>query len=508
MSAVGRTVVFRVDASNEIGSGHAMRCLALADVLKVSGSRCHFISRHMPEYLTAQLDKRGHAFTLLADSGVEPAGGLLHSAQLGTSQRADAEQTLRALSGERCDWLAVDHYALDAKWESVLRKVASRIMVIDDLADRVHDCDLLLDQTASVNAHVRYDGKVPEHCHRLIGVQYALLREEFNEMRGRIKERNGQVKRILIFMGGMDARGGTMYAIDALRKAGADGLRVDIVIGPQNPHLADIQRKCDQFGFSCYVQTHRIAELMASADLAIGAGGTATWERCCLGLPTLVLCVAENQRWLIDQTALLGLVYAPSIGSTDVDSIAEHLRALRTNPRLLRALSRNCLQAVDGHGTWRVARAMGSGTISIREANQTDAAQVLAWRNHPEIRAASNNAHVIEQSAHDKWYCAVLDDADRFLLLGEDDKGIVGVVRFDVRDGEAEVSIYLVPGRIGRGYGAGLLQAAEAWLSAKRPDVPVLKAQVLRDNPRSHGLFESCGYKKSSTLYVKRIEPI
>ena len=171
-------IAFRVDASTQIGTGHFMRCLTLADALKQHGAKIRFASRHMPEYLRDMLVVKGHEFMLLDSSPSDAiSDGLSHANWLGTSQHADAQDTVQALSGQTWDWLIVDHYALDARWESALRQTAKNIFVIDDIADRQHDCDVLLDQNLYADMDSRYTGKVPAHCQLLLGPRYALLRD-------------------------------------------------------------------------------------------------------------------------------------------------------------------------------------------------------------------------------------------------------------------------------------------------------------------------------------------
>ena len=177
-------IAFRVDASTQIGTGHFMRCLTLADALKQHGAKIRFASRHMPEYLRDMLVVKGHEFMLLDSSPSDAiSDGLSHANWLGTSQHADAQDTVQALSGQTWDWLIVDHYALDARWESALRQTAKNIFVIDDIADRQHDCDVLLDQNLYADMDSRYTGKVPAHCQLLLGPRYALLRDEFRQLR-------------------------------------------------------------------------------------------------------------------------------------------------------------------------------------------------------------------------------------------------------------------------------------------------------------------------------------
>jgi UDP-2,4-diacetamido-2,4,6-trideoxy-beta-L-altropyranose hydrolase len=502
-------IAFRVDASSQIGSGHIMRCVTLADALKQRGAHVRFIARHLPVHLRDILDERGHELALLNSiSNDEEPNDLPHAHWLGSSQHQDATDSIQALSVDTWDWLVIDHYALDARWERIMRGIAKRILVIDDLADRMHDCDVLLDQNFYEDMNTRYTSKVPAHCQLLLGPRYALLRNEFRQFREHVKPRTGTVKRVLIFWGGVDADNYTGLAIEALVNTGIPGLLVDVVIGAQHPCREQIETECVQQGFSCHVQTSRMAELMAAADLAIGAGGSASWERCSLGLPALAFPVANNQRRLVEEAALQGLLYAPLSRSGIAPSIELHLQALLDNPRLLQLISRRGLEAVDGLGVQRVLRAIRYSSIAIREATQADSENLLIWRNHSSIRAVSRNADPIEKSIHEAWLSAVLSDPDRVLLIGECQGEAIGVVRFDVHADEAEVSMYLVPGHQGEGFGSELLPAAEQWLAEYRSDVLSIKAEVLGRNQPSHRLFRTCGYQTRSALYTKKVHRV
>ena len=290
-------IAIRVDASSQIGTGHFMRCLTLADALKQRDTQIRFVCRHLPEHLRSMLVEKGHEFVMLDSTKNDmPLDELAHAQWLGVSQLQDAADSIQALSDEAWVWLIVDHYALDKRWESALRGITKKIMVIDDLADRQHDCDMLLDQNFYVDIDTRYIGKVPAHCHSLLGPRYALLREEFRLLHEQVEPRSGPVKRILVFFGGIDADNYTGRVIEALSDMNMLDIQVDVVIGAQHPCREQIKAVCVQQGFICHIQTNRMAELMASADLAIGAGGSATWERCAMGLPSIILVLADNQR--------------------------------------------------------------------------------------------------------------------------------------------------------------------------------------------------------------------
>lgn len=499
-------IAIRVDASRQIGTGHFMRCLTLAEELRQRGSQTCFVSRDLPTYLQEMLATNGNQLmSLNSSSGDGVVSDLAHAHWLEISQDTDAQDCFQVLSGQVWDWLIVDHYALDARWESVLRPVVKNILVIDDIADRQHDCDVLLDQNFYADMATRYTGKVPAHCRLLLGPRYALLRNEFLLLREQVKPRSGPVKRVLVFFGGVDADNYTGRTIEALSGLGIQGGHVDVVIGAEHPHREQIQSSCVAHQYDCHVQTSRMAELMAAADLAIGAGGVATWERCCLAVPTFTICTADNQVRQVVDAASECLLYAPEVKEGLSQAIKLHLPALWENSCLRRVISRKAMEAVDGRGVLRVIGNLVSGGIKVRVANQADSEQLFEWRNHHTVRAVSRNPDLINWEDHQEWFAAVMNDPDRVLLVGQREDVSVGVVRFDIQDDEAEVSIYLVPGIKGSGLGRGLLQSAEHWFAANRPEIRKIFAHVLGTNEQSHRLFLGADYQVQATSYSKRL---
>ena len=349
-------VAIRVDASNEIGTGHFVRCLTLADALRQRGAIVRFISRHLPEYLRVTSRDRGHEVVAIAGApSPEVDDDLPHSHFLGTSQAADVEHTAHAVSDHSWDWMIVDHYGLDAQWEHALGGVARRILVIDDLADRRHDCHVLLDQNLYADMHTRYRGLVPESCVTLLGPGYAILREEFRRARAGGTLRPGPIERVLVFFGGVDVDNYTARAIEALIAVEIPELRVDVVIGVSHPHRRQIESACAAAGFACHVQTDRMAELMAAADVAIGAGGSASWERCCLGLPTICVTTAAHQRAIGEGLQARGaLVMVPAERPVTAKSLSDAVSSLVRHPDRVRSMSCAARELVDGVGVDRV----------------------------------------------------------------------------------------------------------------------------------------------------------
>jgi UDP-2,4-diacetamido-2,4,6-trideoxy-beta-L-altropyranose hydrolase len=504
------TCAFRVDASRAIGTGHVMRTLTLADALKPFGARSQFVSRHLPDYLATLIRERGHQLQRLPVRPESVNSPKLYAEWLGTSQAVDAADTISAMGSERIDWLVVDHYALDCEWESALRSRARRILAIDDLADRDHDCDLLLDQNFRIGNDARYEGKVPPQARLMLGPRFALLREEFRRARQTAQLRSGTVRRVLVFFGGMDGADYTSIALEGLLRVPSRDFAVDVVIGAAHKNLESIRSLCQANSFTLHVQTERMAELMAVADLTIGAGGSATWERCSVGLPSLVLAVSDNQRALVRDAALASLVCAPDIRELSAEAFARHFIALRENPLLLRSMSASGMQLVDGRGAERAARAMASTSVVFRLATAADSERLFRWRNHPQVRQVSRSKEMIDWATHTAWLDSALANPNRLLLIAEFVGQPLGVVRFDITGDLAEVSIYKVldieaQGVSVHGSGRDLLIGAEDWLQRHHKEVRVLAAKVLGDNIPSHRLFESAGYGRHATTYMKRI---
>lgn len=515
-------VALRTDASQRIGTGHLMRCLTLADVLRAGGAHTRFVCRPLPQELDQVVRARGHELVVLpagmdpVEKALGPAAGANrasapppdppHAAWLDATQEDDARATLAALAGDGpWHWLVVDHYALDVRWEAPLRAHARRILAIDDLADRRHDCDALLDQNLYADMQARYDGWVPEGCARLLGPRHALLRPEFAAARAELRPRGAAVRRVLVFFGGIDARNLTGVALDALDAIGGE-FGVDVVIGAAHPQRDALVTRCAaRPSTTCHVQAANMAELIACADVGVGAAGVATWERCALGLPALAVAVAANQQALLRDAARAGLVLGPDIDGGDAVALALHLRALIGNGALRAHMEQAGLAAVDAHGADRVARLMLQPEVEVRRATEADARHLFDWRNAAEVRRVSRNDAPIAWADHQRWLAASLADPQRVLLVGSAGSSPVGVVRYDLSGDSAEVSIYLAPGQAGRGIGRALLGAAERWLAAGHPGVATVFAEVLAGNAVSHALFTGCGFEAVSSRYRKRM---
>lgn len=297
--------VIRADASTSIGSGHVMRCLTLAHRFKKDkNAKVAFVMRDLPGNLIDVVEKQGFEVLKLPPANQKYSlNG--YGLWLTVPMDVDAQQTIEVLqhyfqehSCDAVDRLIVDSYALDEQWELMLRPYCREIMVIDDLANRKHDCDILLDQNFYLNKDARYAGLVPEHCKMLLGPEHALLREEFYEAKKHLRKRDGNIENILVFYGGSDLTNETEKAIEALVQLHDEGYNftADIITGVSNSRREKIEKICSKCHFlHYYCQVSNMAEFMNKADLMLGAGGSTTWERLYMELPALVTAVAENQ---------------------------------------------------------------------------------------------------------------------------------------------------------------------------------------------------------------------
>jgi UDP-2,4-diacetamido-2,4,6-trideoxy-beta-L-altropyranose hydrolase len=359
-----KSIAFRADASLEIGTGHVMRCLSVADRLRELGHHSIFLCRELPGDLRQAVRVAGHElFSLPApkseDMDRAKANPVRHGLWLATDLTTDARQCATALAGRHIDALVVDHYALHSSWETAARSWATRIAVIDDLADRDHDCDLLLDQNLRAGQEQAHRAHLPNRALLLLGPRYALLRQEFAEKKAAVAERQGGLHRLLVFMGGADPGNETSKAIEAVLASGL-ALEVDVVLGGSNPHKENIrQQLVGRPAFRLHENISYMARLMAEADLGLGCGGATTWERCCLGLPSLLIAVAFNQEEVSRMADLVRVaVYLGPAAEVGAEKIAGALRSLAEKPGLLREISTNCLQLVDGRGVERFVSAL------------------------------------------------------------------------------------------------------------------------------------------------------
>lgn len=354
-------ICIRVDSSTVIGTGHVVRCLTLAGQFRDKENEVSFICRELPGNIIDQILLAGYEVHRLPEANYDDLNmedEKNHRSWLAVDWATDARQTIDILEsvGTPVDLLLIDHYALEIDWERDVKEYCGILMVIDDLADRKHFCDLLLDQNYYNNLDHRYDNLVPDSCVKMLGPSYALLRPEFYKARKKQKERDGIIRNVFVFFGGSDASNQTKKVLDTIISMKINTVHFDIVTGETNPHKKEIENICaNQENIKLHCQIDYMAELMARSDLAVGGGGTTTWERCCLGLPSLTIAMAKNQVIVAELSQEVGFAkYLGYFTKVTTNNINQAFNCLLDHPDDLIKMSKAGKALVDGLGSDRV----------------------------------------------------------------------------------------------------------------------------------------------------------
>lgn len=491
-----------------------MRCLTLARQLQRCDAEVSFLCRRQPGDLISLLEQEFPVMALL-EQPLARCDGLqgrdLYDAWLGCTQEQDATQCLEVLAQvgiTTASWIVVDHYGLDACWEAQLLaglscdSVSPQLLVVDDLADRSHEANLLLDQNFfGKSTYKRYEELVPSHCRQLLGPHYALLGPEYAQLHPLIPLRT-ELRRVLVFFGGVDPANFTGHALEALMDPALAHLSVDVVLGRQSLHRKAVEELVAlRPNTTLHCSLPSLAGLISRADLAIGAAGATTWERLCLGLPALVVALAANQ--VAPAEALDQAGHQKLLG----DSASVTAEQIRT--ALLVKLSEPPAGAIassltDGLGASRLAMAMLGlqGAISLRPATPADEALLLHWANDPQVRTNSFSSEPIAPSDHHIWFHKSLVNPNRLLLIARASDGCsIGQIRFDLQPSirESDVSEAMVGlslDRCARGHGLavelvrlGLEAMVKSWGSAIEA-----VAEVLPSNTASNACFARAGF--------------
>lgn len=424
---------------------------------------------------------------------------------LGVSVKMDAKQTIEALEGMRVEWLVVDHYALDEHWESLLRPHCDRLMVVDDLANRRHDCDLLLDQNLADQQESRYDHLVRRHCIKLLGPRYALLQTDYVSFHRQSRPRHSPVRRVFAYFGAADESNVCGRVVQAFSNLAGCDVALDVVASPASsswPSLAD--QVCNDDRVRLHGHVPSLAPLLQDADVAFGAGGATSWERCCLGVPTYVVTLAENQ--VPGTQALTRLGAVRWLGDAMQVSDAELQDAMREalDGAALPSMSRASLSLVDGWGAARVAAALSAGPETrfvVRTVEPSDERLTLDWANDPEVRQNSFSVGRIDLQSHHHWLSRRMADVEncRFYVVQMTTGLPAGPVRFEcVSPGVWEVHYSMDYCLRGRRVGASFLKSALDHFRHVVTYANMVVGRVKPTNQASQLIFRKLGFSQSS----------
>ena len=405
----------------------------------------------------------------------------------------------------------VDHYERGKHFEASCRPWAENIMVMEDVPQRQHACDFLLDSSLE-DAESVYRKKIQRSCKFFLGPEFALLDQHFLKHRRESiirREKKHSVEKILISFGAIDGKNMCSKAIKSIKEGGLN-IPVDVVIGSQSPHLEEtksIARTCP-FPVNLHVDAKNMAQVMASADLALGACGFTSWERCCLGLPTLAVITAENQTSLAEvlrrHHAIDFLGWHENVS---LETIATSLKEILNNHETRIKISRNASRLCDGRGPLRVLLKLlppektNNGTqIRLRLCTLSDTEMIYQWQSDERTRHYFRNPEVPDYAEHEQWVHRSLMDPDRILTIILYEGIPSGVLRLDRLDKEDswEISLYVDPDKYNRGIGKAALASA-----LKMYRFATFFAEVLPENRYSQKLFKSVGFNKvGKTRYI------
>jgi len=525
-----KSIIIRVDSSLSIGSGHVMRCRTLAKQLQKVGAEIYFLCRPKHADLISFLKLDFTVLMLPEHSIFSPAisdetslkGRDLYASWLGCSEEQDASDCsdlLRQSGLLDIDWIIVDHYSLGAEWESAMINIfdpprVPKIMVIDDLADRVHHADCLLDQSYfGSHTQYRYCDLVNSKCRQFLGPHFALLSSEYPCLHPLIPDRVA-LSRILVFFGGSDFKNLTARVLKAFLELGLSNVFLDVVIGSQSPFKDAVAKLVSKLPTATlHHSLPSLAGLICRADLAIGSSGSTSWERACLGLPSLVVTCADNQVPIAESMNDEGLIqYLGSAETVTVHTLKEAIK------KSVLAFGNGSLPdsgrwLTDGWGTSRLSTFLlgPQRPLSLRPASIGDEALILRWSNDPQVRSLSLSTNLISLSDHHEWFISSLKNPNRLFFILIDRTGCpLGQLRFDRVEvshssSNDQVLISFSLDRCARGLGLAsdfVIQGLEALQSNWGTSFEVI-AEVLEENLPSQATFARVGFIKETTLHQK-----
>lgn len=483
-------IIIRVDASTQIGTGHLMRCLALAQAWQDTQGQPIFIMANPVPALEERLKSEGMEVILLT---AEP-GSL-----------ADAQETAALAHQIDANWVVVDGYQFGREYQKIIKDSGLHLLFIDDYGHAKHYyADFVLNQNISADEQW-YQHREP-HTQLLLGTRYALLRREFLQWQEWQRTVPAIAKKVLVTLGGADPDNVTLKVLQALQLVEVEELEAVVVVGGSNPHYEILEMAVQKSQFPIRLERNvtNMPELMAWADVAISAGGSTCWELAFMGLPSILLILAENQRAIGQKLA--NLQQAVNLGwHQDVTSqnIAETLSTLLQSTEERTKIIKVSHQIVDGQGVSRIVKSLDANSLKLRPVRDEDCKIIWQWSNDPVIRSVSFSSEYISWSDHIQWFTSKLGDRHCvFYVALNEDSVPIGQVRYEISDQEATISLAISESFRGRGYGRQIILLSVQKVQPNF-EVRTINAYIKPDNLASINVFLKSGFQNTGETIVK-----
>lgn len=473
-------LVIRADASPEIGAGHVMRCLALAEAWLDKGGEVFFVAAEGSSILEERLKSEGIGFISINKDGGTPE---------------DAEETLRIAQDLGADWIAVDGYQFGAEYQKSIKEACRSLLFIDDYGHADHYyADIVLNQ--NIYADISFYPKYEPYTRFLLGTKFALIRKEFLKWSGWHRDIPEVARKILVTLGGGDTDNVTQKVIETIKTIDVCDFEVIVVVGSFNPHIGRIEesiKNCPEFRL--IKNAGNMPELMAWADVAISAGGSTAWELAFMGVPAVLIPIAENQKPVVNELHSLGIAHTidNNAGINPV-KLAEILLTLLQSREIRSGYSERMIRYIDGKGSLRILHTMCDTSITLRNVEPSDCKRIWGWINDPQVRSVSFDAHTIPLENHKQWFSSALNDPSLVYYIALDSMAIpVGQARFKITSHEAVISVLIDPNYRGLSLGSQLIRnATEKFFT--ETEVDTVKALIKTGNERSRRAFIRAGY--------------
>lgn len=483
------TLLIRADASVATGTGHVMRCLALAQAWQDASGQVIFAAAEITDALRERLGDEGCTIESVSSPG-------------GSS--ADATQTVAFAQAHGAAWVVVDGYVFGSQYQRPFNVAGVKTLFLDDHGrGSPYSANVVLNQNVGANRDL-YTDRDPQ-TRLLLGTRYCLLRREFARWRSWHREISSTCSQLLVLMGGSDPENVTARVLEALATDEFKGLATTVVVGGSNPNFAILKSLAGSWpNIILRKNVTAMGELIASADIAISASGATCWELCCLGLPSLLVDVADNQKPIATELDRRGCALHIGDWSVTLAVIQQRLRELVGSVELRQSLAFRSRELVDGRGAERAISAMrGTPLLCLRRAAQSDAPLLWEWANDPEVRAASFSSSPIPWEAHVAWLADKVDPSKTLFLIAEEEDGSsVGQVRFDLSGNEAELNFSIAKEHRGLGRASPLIESAVLRLWADTTTARV-HAFVKAENIASAKAFEKTGFERIGSEQVR-----